>query len=77
MRLLVRKRSTFYLTDGMNRLKEQRISLGLKQREVAERIGISQSEYQAYEADKRVPNARFAIRFADALETTVEELWRG
>lgn len=75
MRSLVRKRSTFCLTDGMNRLKEQRISLGLKQREVAERIGISQSEYQAYEADKRVPNARFAIRFADALETTVEELW--
>lgn len=75
MRSLVRKRSTFCLTDCMNRLKEKRIALGLKQREAAERIGISQSEYQAYEADKRVPNARFAIRFANALETTVEELW--
>lgn len=76
MQSLVKKRSMFCLTDGMNRLKEKRIALGLKQREAAERIGISQSEYQAYEADKRVPNARFAIRFADALETTVEELWR-
>ena len=57
------------------RLKERRKALGLTQREVAERIGMTQNAYQAYEADKRTPNAKLAIRFAKALETTVEELW--
>lgn len=58
-----------------SRLKSRRKALGLTQREVSERIGMSASAYQAYEADKRTPNARLAIRFARALETSVEELW--
>lgn len=58
-----------------SRLKSRRKALGLTQREVSERIGMSASAYHAYEADKRTPNARLAIRFARALETSVEELW--
>ena len=58
-----------------SKLKSKRKALGLTQREVSERIGMSASAYQAYEADRRTPNARLAIRFARALETSVEELW--
>lgn len=57
------------------RLRTRRKELHMTQQDVADEIGISQSAYQAYERQKRTPNARLACRFAKALKTTVEVLW--
>lgn len=59
----------------MNRLKEMRELAGLTQKQVAEKIGIAESAYQQYEYDKFSPNVRLAIKFAKALNTTVEVLY--
>lgn len=59
----------------MNTLKESRIRKGLTQREVAAQAKVTERNYQYYECGERVPNARTAIRIAQALSTTVEVLW--
>lgn len=59
----------------MNTLKESRIRKGLTQREVAAQAKVTERNYQYYECGERVPNARTAIRIAQALSTTVEDLW--
>lgn len=57
------------------RLKQARTSKGMTQREIAKIVGLSEVGYQNYEYGIRVPNARTAIRIAQALSTTVEDLW--
>ena len=57
------------------KLKEKRLALGLTQAEVAEAIEIAESAYQRYECGKRIPNVIFAIKIAQVLQTTVEELY--
>lgn len=59
----------------MNRLKERRKELGLTQKQVAERAGLSWQVYQRYELGARTPIATTAIRIARALETTMEALY--
>lgn len=59
----------------MNKLKECREALHLTQKEVAERAGIKEQQYQRYEYGDRIPNAIIAVRLAGALETTVEALY--
>lgn len=49
---------------------------GLTQVQVADKAGISERSYQDYEAGKRNPNAQTAILIAEALNSTVEELFR-
>lgn len=56
-------------------LKERREELGLTQKQVANRCGISYQSYQRYEILKIIPNALLAIRIAKVLETSVEALW--
>ena len=58
------------------RLKNRRIELGYTQKQVADKIGIPESAYQRYECTKRLPNAVMACKIADALQTTVEKLYR-
>lgn len=54
-----------------------RCSVKKTQREVATSVGITEVCYQQYEYGKRIPNATVAIKIANALETTVENIWGG
>lgn len=60
-----------------NNLKAAREQSGKTQAQVAKEVGIAEQQYQKYEYDERVPNARTAIRIAQVLGTTVEKLWDG
>lgn len=59
----------------INKLKKQREKIGLTQKQVANKAGISENGYQNYEAGKRTPNVYTAQLIAQALQTTVEELF--
>lgn len=60
----------------MNKLKSRREELNLTQKQVAERIGIKEQQYQFYEYGKTIPNVIIGIRLAEALQTTVEALYK-
>ena len=47
------------------------------QAQMAKDAGISEVAYQLYEYGKREPGVKTAIRIADALGTTVEEIFKG
>lgn len=57
-------------------LKEKREKLGLTQIEVAQKAGISIRAYKMYEARVRIPRIDVAFLIADAVDSTVEELFR-
>lgn len=57
-------------------LKEKREKLDLTQLEVAKRAGISIRAYKMYEQGERIPRADIAILIADAVGSSVEELFR-
>lgn len=61
---------------GINNLKTQREKMDLTQVQVARKVQISESAYQNYEAGKRLPNVRTAIKIAQALNSTVEKLFK-
>ena len=58
-------------------IKELRIAAGLTQKELAAIAGVTVACYQKYEYGTRIPDAKTAIKIADALKTTVEQLWGG
>ena len=59
----------------MDKLKKRREQLKLTQRQVAEKVGIAESAYQRYEYGRIIPIATTACKIAEALNTTVEELY--
>lgn len=58
-----------------NNIKEVRQEKGFTQVQVAEKAQITERGYQYIEASKRIPNVYIAVRIAQALNTTVEELF--
>lgn len=56
-------------------LKKAREMAGLTQVQIAQKTKIAESTYQNYELNKREPGVRTAIRIAQALSSTVEELF--
>lgn len=54
-------------------LKRFRREFGLKQKDVAETLGIKQPTYQVYEA-KSVPSAAIIIKLADAYDVSADYL---
>lgn len=58
-----------------SKLRLLRDSKGLTQVEIALKAGISTLSYQRYEAGERVPNVHTAQLIAQALHTTVEEIF--
>ena len=60
----------------MNKIKEIREAKGLKQKELAHRAQISVRALQNYEYDERVPDVHIAQRIAQAIDSTIEEIWR-
>lgn len=61
------------MTFGDN-LKRARIEKGLTQKQVAEKSGIVERQYQYYETSKRVPNVLIAKRLANAIGCTLDSL---
>lgn len=55
-------------------IKQAREAAGLKQYEVARRLGISQSSVSAWEKGEAYPAAENLIKLADILGTTTDAL---
>ncbi|MFI3614455.1 helix-turn-helix domain-containing protein [Streptococcus uberis] len=56
------------------RLKQIRRNAGLTQKEVAERMGITQPQYAMWERGTRTPNDENLKHLANALHTTTDAL---
>ena len=56
-------------------LKEIRENVGLTQLDVAKKAGISIRAYKMYESGARIPRADIAILIADAVGSSVKELF--
>lgn len=55
-------------------LKAIRNRIGLKQAEIAEKVGITSSTWSNYEVGKSEPNTDVIVKIASALEVSVDEL---
>lgn len=58
-----------------NRMKERREELGLTQKQLAEKLRMSEAYINKIENETRNINVVLAIRIAKALEATVEEIF--
>lgn len=58
-----------------NRVRERRTAQGLTQAELARRAGVSRTAVTAIEGARLVPSVSAALALAEALDTTVEELF--
>ena len=59
----------------MNKLKTTRQQLGFTQEQVAKKAHITTRSYQLYESGEREPKVTTAILIAEALNSTVKELF--
>ena len=59
----------------LNKLKDRRTELGLTQAELAERCGVTRKTVNTVENGVFTPSATLAIKLAQALELSVEELF--
>lgn len=59
------------IAGGLQRFRK---TFGLKQREVADKIGIKQQAYQRYETGKTVPLISVLSKIADAYNVSVDYL---
>lgn len=58
-----------------NRLKEKRGEIGLTQAELAEKVGVTRKTVNTVENGVFTPSATLAIKLAQALGLSVEELF--
>ena len=58
-----------------NKIKGLRKQMGLRQEDMAERLGVTRQTIIAIENDKYDPTLSFAFKLAYLLETTVDELF--
>ncbi len=56
------------------RLKEQRRLYGITQREMAERLGISQPSYIRYEQGTAEPSQENLVKIADIFDVSIDYL---
>lgn len=56
------------------KFKDYRKALGLRQQDVADKLGISRGAYSHYEKGIREPNLDLLIKMADVFRTTVDDL---
>jgi len=57
-----------------DRLKGQRKSKGLTQKQIADLLGITERGYQNYEIDKSTPNYEMLLKLADYFEVSLDYL---
>lgn len=60
----------------MNRIKEFRTRKKLSQLELAKKMNVKQNTISEWENDRRASNIRKAIKLAEILDTTVEQLYK-
>ncbi len=58
-----------------NKIRELRRAAGLRQEDLAERLGVTRQTIIAIENDKYDPSLGLAMRLARLLRTSVEELF--
>lgn len=58
-----------------NKIRERRKELGMSQGQLARKVGVSQGKLSHWEKGDWAPQLFNAICLAQALETTVEELF--
>lgn len=59
------------------RLIDLRKALGLKQNEIAQRAGLSATQWSNYEKRTRMPNIQDMIRLADEFGASLDYIYRG
>lgn len=62
------------MSEFSKRLREIRRKKGFKQREMADRLGITLRAYQYYEEGKHVPDLDGLVALADVLEVSLDYL---
>lgn len=60
----------------MNKIKEYRKKKKISQSELANKMNVKQNTISQWESDKKVPSVKKAIKLAELLNTTVEELYK-
>lgn len=60
----------------MSKLEQLRKDKGLSQAELAKELGVDQSTVCLWEKEKTFPRVEVAIRLAEALGCTLEEIYR-
>jgi transcriptional regulator with XRE-family HTH domain len=60
---------------GRPRLREVRLSAGLTQQQLADRLGLDQAVIARWETGAQEPRVRAAVRLSEALGTTANALW--
>lgn len=60
----------------MNRIKEFRKKKKISQNELAKIMEVKQNTISQWEVEKRMPNVLQALKLAEILETTVENLYK-
>ena len=55
-------------------LKQTRLSKGLSQKEVSEKLGVAKSTYSMYESGTREPNIQTILKLAELLSIPVSDL---
>ena len=58
-----------------NNIRERRKALGLRQEDLAIRLGVTRQTINAVENEKYNPTLELAMRLASLLQTTVDELF--
>lgn len=61
--------------DIGKRIKHFRLIRGFSQKELAEKIGVSNVVLSRYEASKRTPDTETQIKIADILEVSLDDLY--
>ena len=56
------------------RLREERLKLGIKQKDMAGLLGITPRAYQYYEEGKRFPDFHGLLKIADCLHILIDYL---
>ncbi len=72
LKLVLNKKERVKIT---NQLKKYRKKQDLSQAKLAKMVGISETHYQNIEYGLSKPNVELALLIAQALQTTVEELF--
>lgn len=62
------------MSEFSSRLRAVRKEKGLKQREMADRLGVTLRGYQYYEEGKHVPDLNGLLALADILEVSLDYL---
>lgn len=60
----------------MNRIKKIRRNKKMSQSDIAKIIKVKQNTISQWEREIRMPNVRQALKLAEILETTVEDLYK-